>query len=99
MADTGDPLHGGTCASVPVVLSEMEPESLRITSPLAQDIVAFMWWKSSTTDVPDVNDLAHTFKSTLSNKPYILSILSYMHVIYENIHKRVFCFIAVRMLR
>ena len=27
-----------------------------------------------------------------SNKPYILSILSYMHVIYENIHKRVFCF-------
>ena len=26
-----------------------------------------------------------------SNKPYILSILSYMHVIYENIHKRVFC--------
>ena len=27
-----------------------------------------------------------------SNKPYILSILSYMHVIYENIHKRVFCY-------
>ena len=26
-----------------------------------------------------------------SNKPYILSILSYMHVMYENIHKRVFC--------
>ena len=28
-----------------------------------------------------------------SNKPYIFfkSILSYMHVIYENIHKRVFC--------
>ena len=30
-------------------------------------------------------------KPTASNKPYILSILSYMHVIYENIHKRVFC--------
>ena len=29
-----------------------------------------------------------------SNKPYILSILSYMHVIYENIHKRVFCFVS-----
>ena len=29
--------------------------------------------------------------SSVSNKPYILSILSYMHVIYENIHKRVFC--------
>ena len=30
--------------------------------------------------------------SSVSNKPYILSILSYMHVIYENIHKRVFCY-------
>ena len=34
-----------------------------------------------------VGELAGEF----SNKPYILSILSYMHVIYENIHKRVFC--------
>ena len=30
--------------------------------------------------------------SSRSNKPYILSILSYMHIIYENIHKRVFCY-------